>query len=58
MQIDITWGEPYAAKTQEVYKLQSPAVMHLLSTVTVGGQTVSSKQVRILITGKHVSMLT
>lgn len=42
VQLDIKWGDPYAAHTRELYTLPSPSVMHLNSTVTVGDQSVSS----------------
>jgi hypothetical protein len=45
VQVDIKWGDPYAAHTREIYTLPSAQVMHLNSTVTVGDESVSCLQV-------------
>lgn len=49
--LDVSFGQPFPGKLQEVYKLISPGEMHVTSTIFVGDQSAAVNQVYLLQTG-------
>ncbi|CAL5224241.1 g6893 [Coccomyxa viridis] len=45
VRLSITWGEPSAARVVDLYRLQAPDVLEVVSEVSVGGRTEITTQI-------------
>ncbi|EIE19731.1 hypothetical protein COCSUDRAFT_48843 [Coccomyxa subellipsoidea C-169] len=45
LKINIKWSAPYACTVDDLYQLQSPTTLHVVSKVSIGGRTETTLQV-------------